>query len=235
MPLPYTLPFYLGGPSTYTLSAADPLGGSDGTLARIGDHANQGVDLLIQQYRDKPRIEAWLRSYLDRYQNAENAILAIYENAYSLTSGKGDALDLVGRIVRETRNGRSDGNYRLALRVRILINRSNGTIPELIKIARLFEDMDSEAGAACRIQSLQPARLEVRVVRTPVNDAAEVDKRLRQAKASGVTLSTLVHPGGPTGSFRFCRAADYAQKSTTEGFSNVAATVSGGTFAHVLT
>src|SRR5690606_20449459 len=101
-------------------------------------------------------------------------------------------------------------------------------------ITRLFEDFDSEAGSFVRIQGVQPARLEVRVVRTPVNAPEEVDKRLRQAKAAGVTLQTLIHPGGPSGSFRFCSVADYPEKSTTEGFADSGGGVTGGAWAHVL-
>lgn len=226
--------------ASYTIPAEAPSpsisgsGGEGGTLALIPDYCADGLALLIGQYKDKPRIAAWLCSFLRRAQNLEQAIVDVYTKGFDLDTAKGVQLDLIGRLVREARAARSDDEYRRSLRVRVLVNRSQGTIPELIAIARLFEDFDSEAGSFVRIQGVQPARLEVRVVRTPVNSPVEVDKRLRQAKAAGVALQTLIHPGGPSRSFRFCSVADYPEKSTTEGFADSGGGVTGGAWAHVL-
>lgn len=208
---------------------ADP-----GNLLLILDHVADGLALLIPEYQETPRWQAWIASFLAQIQELETAAFDLWEIPLNLELATAAQLDLIGRIVREDRNARSDDDYRRALRVRVLVNRSQGRREELIAIVRLFEDADSESGSYVRIGELNPARMEIRIVRTPVNDPAETRKRLRRAKAAGVALQTLFHPGGPAGSFRFCRAADYPEKSTTEGFTNVPGDVDGGAFAHVL-
>lgn len=224
MPLPdFPIEYY--DPPT---DAIDP-----GAVVWIEDHIREGLALLIPEYQDTPRWQAWIASFLAAVQELETAAFDLWEIPLSIEQATAEQLNLIGRIVREDRNGRSDDLYRLALRVRVLVNRSQGRIEELIRIVELFEDLASEADSYVKVQDVPNARIEVRIVRTPVNEPSEVQKRLRQAKAAGVALRTLFHFGGPAASFRFSRAADYPEESESEGFTNVPADVAGGALAHV--
>lgn len=192
--LPYTLPTLLPGDAAgeYTVTA-DATGGGDGTLRALVSHCQAAADLLIAQYQDQPLIRAWLCSYLDRLQDIDTATASLYENALDLDNAAGVHLDLLGRIVREPREGRSDEDYRRALRVRVLVNRSQGRIEDLIGIVDLFEGGDPEI----LVREYQPARVHVAVLAPAVNEPAALHVRLRRAKAAGVSLQTITHPGAP--------------------------------------
>jgi hypothetical protein len=214
MPLPLPIEFF--DPDSEPL---DP-----GNVVHITDHTAGGLSRLIPEYQDTPRWQAWIASMLASVQEIETAMFDVWEAVLSIDLAAGAQLDLIGRIVLEDRDDKTDDLYRRALSVRVLINRANGRVEELIAIIRLFEDMDSEAGAYVRVRentTVQGAHVEIRVVATPVNTQGEILKRIRQAKAAGVGLQLLVTPSPNatplTRSFRLSRASAYPEKNTTEG------------------
>jgi len=223
------LPIAFYDPATVPL---DP-----GNLVEITDHTAAGLARLIPEYQDTPRWQAWIAATLARIQEIEAAAFDVWALAISLTDSVGSQLDLIGEIVREDRDGRTDAVYRLALRVRVLINKSQGRIEDLIRIVRLFEDMDAEAGSYVRIRENSDTSLEVRIVSTPENAPSEIRKRLRQAKAGGVGLQTIVTPSGAplTRSFVLSRAADYPEKDVLRGLDYAGGVGgAGGYLSHVL-
>lgn len=222
--MPLSLPIEFYDPEA---EAVDP-----GNVIEITDVIDQGLQRLVPEYQETPRWQAWIASTLASCQELESAAFDLWIGVLNLDEAVGSQLDLLGRIVREDRDGRADDAYRLALRVRVLVNRSQGRIEELIRIVRLFERMDDEPAAYVRIQDLQPARMEIRIVATLTNTAAEIRKRVLLAKAGGVAVQLIFAPAAAA--FRFCRAADYPEGSADEGFTNIPADVVGGAFAHVL-
>ena len=161
MTFPTTFPFaFPGDANSYSLT-----GGSDGTLAELTSHCESALSLLIGQYQDSPKLQALICGYADRVQALELGLVGVYERGLSIDRASGDALDLIGRILREARDGRADIPYRRALAVRILVNRSQGRLEDLIAIVRLFEDMDDEPGAVVRIQDVPPPGRHVAPVR----------------------------------------------------------------------
>lgn len=225
--------------TSYTIPAAPPAatvvqGGTDGDLIEITNLCEESLTLLLAQYQDSPRLKSLICSFIERLQELETATIAVHTNVLNIELAAGDNLDLLGKVIGESRDGRTDALYRNALRVRVLINISDGKIEQLIDIVRLYEQMDLVPGSRVEIKEIQPARLEVRVITTPVNPPQEVDKRLRQAKAGGVALTTMLHYGGVGGSFTFNRAADYPEKNTTQGFEGIAGPVAGGSFTHAV-
>lgn len=205
-----------------------------GNVTEITDVSAQALALLIPEYQETPRWQAWISSVMDSIQELESAAADVWGNVLNLDDAVGDQLDLLGRIVQEARDGRSDTDYRRALSVRVLVNRSQGRVEQLIQIARVFTSADLQVGAVIRLQEVQPAAIEIRVVRTPVTTRGELDRRLRKAKAGGVKLSTIIHPGGPNGSFFFIDSANYPEKVDT-GFSDgPLGALAGGQLADVL-
>ena len=229
--------------ATYTLpgsglgvSGVSP-GGSAGNLELIADHCADALALLIPEYDEAVRLHALICSYLERLQEIEGATLDVWSDVLSIETAAGDQLDLVGQIVTEARNGRSDAVYRLALRVRVLINRSEGRAEELIQIVRLFESLADESGSYVRLRE-GPGRVIVSIVRTPINTPAAVHSRLRDARAAAIALQTVTTPvgdgSGPSRSFTLSRAADYPEGSTERGLGRTADPSHGGYLPHVL-
>lgn len=234
--LPYTLPTTLPGaavvPAAVTTSAA---GGADGTLHEVTSACDGGLALLIAQYEESPRLRALICSYLDRAQETDHGLVQVYELGLDVDAAEGEALDLLGRIVREARDGRADYEYRRGVRTRIRINRSQGRREDLIAIVRLFEEMSSDPAAKVRIQELQPARAEVRVDGSPVNRIRDIHSRLRRAKAAGVALQTMgLETGTRATAFRLIRASAYPQKSAIGLKCITDGTPAGGVLSHVL-
>ncbi len=229
--LPYFLPTTLpGGSDTYAITSS-ALGGSDGSLEGIEFVCASAQALILSQYKDKPLIAGWLCSYLDRIQELDTATVSLIQNVLDLENAKGVHLDLLGRIVREARDGTADDTYRRALRVRILINRSQGRIEDLIEIASLFED-----DAPIRLREFQPARITVEVQAVPINAADRVHVRLRRAKAAGVALQTITHPAASADTRFFTLGAGAASFDKTELLTGLGWTGDdrGGALSHVL-
>jgi hypothetical protein len=231
VPLPFHLPSEIPG---YEATTSDT-GGGAGTLHEVTDHVGGALALLIAQYQDSPLLRGLIGSYVHQIQDVEHGLVQIYQNALSIETAIGVQLDLIGRVVREARDGRTDDDYRRALRVRVLVNKSQGRHEDLIAIVRLFEDMDTSGGTV-KVQDLQPARIEVRAEAPAVNEPSEVHKRVRLAKAAGVSLTTITHPEATAGRlFVLGRASAYASTNATTGLSWTGDTARGGALAHALT
>ncbi len=230
--LPYELPTVLPGSVLSTLPE-DATGGADGSLALIaGGHCADAFRLLISQYQDSPHVRALVCSEIHPADDLDAAIVGLFHTLLSIENAVGAGLDLIGAIVREKRDGRGDYLYRAALRVRVLINRSQGRPEDLIAIARLFE---GDTVDTVRLTEHQPARMVIRVIGTPTNPPQEVNKRLRAAKAGGVALQVAVqaYPAVTGRGFRLSRAADAPEKNTTEGLSS-AVDGGGGYLLHAM-
>ena len=57
---------------------------------------------------------------------------------YDLDRAKGIFLDRLGKLKDEPRNGNNDDLYRLMIRLRILLDTANGSIPDIIKVIKFL-------------------------------------------------------------------------------------------------
>lgn len=156
-------------------------------------HVAAGLNRLLEQFHEKPRIEAILGRLMEMIQVAEDVSWQLLRERYlDPIDGHGPAegvlLDGLGLIVGEPRADREDDRYRAALRVRILVNRSDGKLEQLIDILSLL------AEGEVHISELPPAHLEASV--TEVAFPNDAFRYLKQAKASGVGL-TFVYTTDP--------------------------------------
>lgn len=199
--------------------------------APIMDHADEGVALLLAQFRDKPRLEALLQSFLAEVQELENQAFAVA--AYrQLDLAFGVQLDILGAIVGEGRNGRTDESYRNAIRVRILINDSDGQVETLIAIADLYESVELNGGSVV-VKEYQPAALTVTLLDHITVDASGLVERLRQAKAAGVRLDLVYLPTGDvTDSFTLSDASSPSSDPDT-GLGDTVSPPTGGALTGV--
>jgi hypothetical protein len=152
------------------------------SLELVTTHEAVGVSRLTERYR-KPVISALLASWLGEAQAVELAFYDLLTNRSPATA-EGPVLDLLGKIVGQPRQGRSDDQYRLWIAARILVNRSSGLPSQLLAIAVKLTGQTA-------IELREYAQMAVIVYcQSPIvgADGVEVAKLLRLAKAAGVQL-----------------------------------------------
>lgn len=101
----------------------------------IEQHAKEMHDRLIYVFRNKTNITALIDAVGKELQEIEEMIFEFYRQE-RLDEAVGSWLDIIGEIVNIKRNGRSDDEYRKAIKLKILINICKGTPEEVIEIYR---------------------------------------------------------------------------------------------------
>lgn len=151
------------------------------SLTEKTTHGNEAVALLTQQFKDKRLIRKLLRSWIKPLQEIERVAFDIL-NARDIDQAEGVQLDLLGALVGAARGSMDDAKYRARIKVQILVNRSQGTVPELLTIVqRTLPDAavvyTQLAGAAFTIQTFGVTDEETASVLADV---------IADAKAAGV-------------------------------------------------
>ncbi len=100
------------------------------------DHSGTGLALLIDQFRGQHSVRGILNSFLSQVQEVEDATFAVISGRI-LDAAVDAQLDSLGDLVGEPRKGRSDTDYREAIRLRIRVNRSNGRAEDVIDVVRI--------------------------------------------------------------------------------------------------
>lgn len=134
---------------------------------------------LLSMYKGRPIIEGMLEAYVKQIQRLENSIWDVINNRH-LESNNTSCLDGIGTILQEFRNGRTNAEYRAALKIRLLVLRSQGKRHQLTKIISL-----SANGSTWRYWDAYPAGFFVYFAGT-LQAFKALAKGLRDAKAAGV-------------------------------------------------
>lgn len=108
------------------------------------DLAAQGLELLPMQLQGKERLEAVLGALLDQVQELEDALYPLLSER-ALPVAQGGTLDQLGRLVGESRQARSDADYRAAIGLRIERNNSRGEADRLIRVLKKLTGATSVA------------------------------------------------------------------------------------------
>ena len=222
-----TIAYILSIPASPGAAAAE----TEGEIVEITDHGADALTRLIQQYKGSPRIQALLCAFLDPVGDAEADVYDLLTEALDISVAVGDQLDLIGEIVGEVRNGRTDADYRKGLRTKIRINRSHGRIEDLIEVAILWELITADN--AVEVEEKPPAAVVVTLHSTPLDPFGLFD-RLYEAKAAGVALRLFYLPLGGAATFETSGTYATITKSATQGYSSVYATGTGGGLAGVV-
>lgn len=147
-------------------------------VEHIPDYVSRGTALLIERYR-LPRLSALLGAWLAEVQTVEDVLYAL------LTEGLTRQLDVLGRIVGQPREGRSDAVFLLWIRARVLVNRSSGRAPQLYAIVRAVQVPDPE------LEDCFPAAAIMHATTSYHDDGStgwQVARLLQAAKPAGVAL-----------------------------------------------
>lgn len=101
------------------------------------DVIETGKDLLIDFWKDKPVMQGLLKSQLREIQKLEDLTFQLL-NERNVNDAVGVQLNVIGSIVGEDRQGRSDVEYREAILNRIALNRSDGTPPVILDLLSIL-------------------------------------------------------------------------------------------------
>ena len=174
--------------------ALDP--DSDITILYEEEHADRAVSQLPSRYRGKPRIEALARALALPWQDVEDEAWTLL-NDLLLPNASGWLLDILGDLVGEDRAGLDDTDYRRFIAARMLVNRADDSLDDLIAIWQLV--MDTTATDSTEIFPLTIWLIAQRD--DPLSDivARRVVAMMEDAKPAGRTLRLVEAMPSPYG------------------------------------
>jgi hypothetical protein len=188
--------------------------------------AQRGTNRLLQQYKDTSAsgVKEVVGECSNEVQVCTDA-LGTFAPGFDVSTAIGVQLDLLGRIVGEPRNGRTDDQYRIWIQAKIRVNRSSGTIEDLIDI---FSILTGDQ-AIVTVVEYYPAKITVKLNGVDIPYPSDLNAMLKLARKAGVG-SNLEYSTFPPGAHGFVFSG-----GTGLGFPNASLTPgSGGKFAGVV-
>lgn len=153
----------------------------------------QGIGRFLEQYKDKTDINKLAAIYLDGVQELEAATWQVVIKRF-LANATAVQLNDIGAIVGESRQARSDDDYRIWISVRIRLNRSFGRPQDVIDCVKLATDADF------RFQEYAGGAFVVNFLEQPAN-GNDIAAIVHLAKGAGIDATVMIPP--ETGGFRF--------------------------------
>lgn len=150
-------------------------------IEQIADYAGEAELRPISQYQGKPRLLAWILSYVNRCQELENAAWDVILKRM-IDNAEAAQLDTIGKIVGQLRNRQTDGTYRIYITARIRVNRSLGHADDAIDVLRLIE------AALFTYTEFYPGVAIVEYLTSPTADPRILSDIAQQAVSAGVRL-----------------------------------------------
>jgi hypothetical protein len=189
------------------------------------EHSELGLARLIWQYRgSQPRLQAWLETYLDTYQDLEDVAYQVMTDRWPLTA-IGVQLDNLGKIVGQERGELTDDQYRLFILARILANKSKG------RAANIGEILEILGFPTIDIWEHYPAELHVSVAGADFGEL--VIELLDDAKAGGVMLRFTFSDEDEDNVFQMANTLGADDTDANSGFGDLGETTqtTGGYFS----
>ena len=93
--------------------------------------------LIPEQYKDATNLNILLEILSTPFDDLK-VVFSDLKNILNLESAQGAQLDLIGDIVREKRNGRSDSDYIIGIRFKIFKNTSRGFVDDVVKALKFI-------------------------------------------------------------------------------------------------
>lgn len=182
-------------------------GGAVGADLCIDDHRGAALDRLVEQFRDKPNIDAFISALVRPIQRLEDALCQLLHQRSIPAGGEpltavGEQLNVIGRIVGfRGRDGRSDEDYLRLIQAAILANRSEGTLEELIAITILVTGI--ETGIVMRRENIETLVVVPTDNETSPDDADFLMRFLARAGGLGVRIILEFRPSPEDETFSF--------------------------------
>lgn len=101
-------------------------------IPSFSDYSEDALSKLLWQYDNSPNLRGLVNSTTTQLDSTQMDTLGIVQS-FNVSTATGALLDLIGKIVGETRLGRTDDDYRDAIRFRTILNTSNGTPTRILE------------------------------------------------------------------------------------------------------
>lgn len=180
------------------------------------------VERLLEQFCEKPLIEALVRPVARQMQQLEDAIWTLMF-ARNIDTATGAMLEDIGDLVDLPRNALSDSDYRAAIILRAFQLRAFGTSKNMFTLAQL------QLGDGYNIEVLTDHSatftFEVQEQVTQVQ-ADRLHSLIAQSVPAGVYYSTVFFISDPAGIFKFSSDLGAITSGSSQGFAD--ATQNGG-------
>ena len=187
----------------------------------ILDYTTRIVNLLVEQYELSSDMRGSIQAFASEVQELEDAGQELLFNR-SLNNAVGVQLDGVGEIVGETRQGRSDDDYRAGIRFRIFINKSSGEI-ETLGLFVIY----LTGGTFAQIIEHYPAKVEI--IFNAISIPANMHQLVNDVAAAGVgILLTWQTSGGFA--FGFDGEGGIPAQTDVRGFEELNVSIESGKF-----
>ena len=168
-------------------------------LSKKVDYVEQGLDRLLQQYKDKPKIAGIVTPWLVWFQKFEDICWEIITLRY-IDTGEGVQLDTIGKILDAPRpGGMVDFDYKIRLKARAIVLRSDGTPPKIQKLLQLCCPLpftQEEFDVATLVITLHG-------IVAGVFDVNALFETLAESKMGGVRLELVYQTSGLDHDLRF--------------------------------
>lgn len=202
------------------------------SITASSDHVARGLQKVLSQWGNSPKIRALLASYIKPIQAAETFASEVL-SVLSINAGSGIVLDRIGVIVGRGRNGLADDDYRYALRAQVRINRSCGKVEDFIEVLSLSLNNDPAYSVACKDAGIAAGQVTLHGA-APATVIQVLWQSARAVKMAGVRLHFVfsVYDGDSTFAFAPTPVgASVRETSETKGFGWSGDASLGGHFA----
>lgn len=199
-------------------------------IAQNTDHEG-AVRRFIEQFKNKPDLEALTRSYLRQLQDVEDALFEIILER-NIDDAIGVQLSIIADIVGQPKTTSDDERFRTAIRARIAINLSDGTGEDVIKVALLLLQ---EFAETFELRDEPPAQLRVSVLDPLQSTDADLLHLLLEATDAGGVRLMLSYADSVAHARRFTVSdSSTPQTGGGKGFASTTGSVAAGLLAAVI-
>lgn len=188
---------------------------------RITNHEEQGAARLVTQFKRTTIMKAFLQSHFGEAQALEGVLWEIYD-AREIDKATGAQLDVIGKLVKQPREGRDDAAYRLALKARRAVHLSSGTPDQLMRLVTLMLPAVTVSYSEAYPCSF---RLDAHGATAPT-EAEIVAGFLAEARSAGVRGSLVYSEHADSETF-FWASGDDEEASTDQGWADDSKTTGG--------
>jgi hypothetical protein len=198
-----------------------------GVATKQTAHASAAIARVVSQLREKPKFDAFVRAFAAEVQAIEDALFTVIDGYKIDESSPTAALDRLGEILGQARNGATNAVYVTYLRARVRVNRSLGRAEDVLNLFRVL--LPTTAVSAFVVTDYYPSAFTVtlnNIVTTAAN-AAIYASFLAGARSAGVNAQLIFQEQLDTGTFSFSSQAGVAQTSSTTGLADAAQTTGG--------
>lgn len=159
-----------------------PLLAGDITTDGVVDHSATAIGKLAEFIKTQPGFLNLLAAPIAQVQDLETAFQDL-SALRSLAGASGGQLDVIGSILTQPRNGQTDDLYRRYLAARILLNRSSGTVEQILEIFGVITSASS-----MQLKEFAPAAFELHLYGAAITSAQAslYLTILNQARVAGV-------------------------------------------------